>query len=123
MAEFPEAKAIAFFAYKRTDGFEVSLTLRDETGQEVLNRIEGAITKIKEEGGVPVAKYNSASRGASGGATRDIEYVDGKVCPKDGGRLIKGQSKDGSKKFEKCENGKYNWTTKQTEGCQYILWV
>lgn len=56
-----EAPAVAFFAYKRTDGFEVSLTLRDESGKTVLERIEGAIMQIKNAGGVPVAKYQRRS--------------------------------------------------------------
>lgn len=110
-----EARAIAFFSYKRTDGYEVSLTLRDDTGKAVLDRIEGAIALVKKEGGVPLPKYQS-----KGFNKPEKEYVEGRTCPIDQGRLVKPPV--GSKAPIKCENNKWNPVTKQSEGCLFFEW-
>ena len=49
------------------------------------------------------------------------EYIEGRTCPNDGGRLIKPGA--GTKKPIKCENSKWNPTTKQAYGCTYIEWT
>ena len=53
-----EKTSIAFFAFKRTDGFEVSLTFRGDSGTEVLEKVDKSIEAIKAQGGTPVAKSN-----------------------------------------------------------------
>lgn len=51
-----EAKAVCFTNYKRTDGFEISLTFRGDSGTEVLNNMDKALESLKEKGATPVAK-------------------------------------------------------------------
>ncbi len=55
-------------------------------------------------------------------ATPKIEYVEGKVCPKDGGKLIVNITKSG-KKFYKCENAKWDNENKKNIGCDYVDWL
>ena len=110
-----EARAIAFFSYKRTDGFEVSLTLRDDNGKAVLDRIEAAVALVKKEGGTPLPKYQS-----KGFQKAEKEYIEGRVCPKDGGKLIKPPA--GTNRPIKCENGRYDFATKTTIGCDFTEW-
>lgn len=113
---FPEAAAVVNIDYKRTDGFVVKLTLRDATGEHLLTRLEGAIAKIKEEGGTPYEKSFGTKF-----PPKPIEYVEGQRCPLDGGRLVKSTTKAG-KKFVKCENNKWNATLRKPEGCSYTQW-
>lgn len=54
-----EKKAIAFTSYKRSDGFEISLTFRGDTGTEVLTLLDKAISAIVEKGGTPLSKNAS----------------------------------------------------------------
>lgn len=55
-------------------------------------------------------------------ATPKLGYVEGKTCPKDGGRLILNVSKTG-KKFHRCENAKWDNENKKNVGCDYIDWL
>ena len=113
--KFPEAGAVAFFSYKRTDGFVINLTLRDTTGKDVLDRIEGAISKVKEQGGVPHEKFGG------GFPKKAVNYVEGRVCPKCGSKLVNSVKKK-KKKFIKCETNKWNRDLQKAEGCEFIEW-
>lgn len=115
--KFPEAGAVAYFGYKRTDGFEVSFTLRDKTGAELMKRVDGAIAKIKETGGTPLPLKG----GFGNKEKKPLDFIEGRVCPKDGGRLIKTITKTG-KGLVKCENNKYDFATKQAIGCPFTEW-
>lgn len=53
-----EAPAIVFTNFKRPDGFEVSLTLRGESGIELLAKMDKAIDLLKEKGCTPVTRYS-----------------------------------------------------------------
>jgi hypothetical protein len=112
MTDFPEAGAVVNVDYKRTDGFVVKLTLRDATGAEVLKRLEGAIAVIKKDGGVPYERSYGKQPVAK-------EYIEGRVCPVDGGKLVKPSKPN---QPIKCDNGRYDFPTKTTIGCQYIEW-
>ncbi len=114
--QLPEAGAVAFFSYKRLDGFEVSLTLRDSDGKTVLDRIQGAIEAVKGQGCTPLP-LRSATFAKK---PLDKVYVEGRVCPLDGGKLLKGS--DATKWAEKCENGKWDAATRKTIGCNHIVW-
>lgn len=109
-----EAGIVMFTNYKRTDGFEVSITLRGEELSLVAGDLDMAIKSIIKAGGTPVSRQSQKY------SPKPVEYVENRVCPKDGGRLIKPEA--GSNKPIKCENGKYDWKTKTTSGCQYIEW-
>jgi hypothetical protein len=107
-----EAPASVNFTYKRADGFIVQLTLRDETGEAVLKRLDGAINKIVELKGIPYERQ-------SGFKKREVEYT-GELCPLDKGRLIKPPV--GSNRPIKCENSKYDFATKTSSGGKFIKW-
>lgn len=51
---------------------------------------------------------------------REPEYVAGRICPKCKNKLIYFESK--GKKHIKCSTSKYDWTTKKSTGCDFILW-
>lgn len=51
-----EKNAIEFTAYKDAKGFERSLTLRGDSGTEVIEKMNKAIDAILEKGGTPIAK-------------------------------------------------------------------
>jgi hypothetical protein len=115
--QFPEAGAVAYFGYKRIDGFEISLTLRDKTGAALLKRIDGAIKEVVGAGGTPLPLRGG---GFPAKQAKPKDYVPNAVCPKDGGRLYYTETKKG--KLIKCENSKYDFTTRTSSGCDYVKW-
>lgn len=115
--QFPEAGAVCYFGYKRSDGFEVSFTLRDKTGSMLMKRLEGAIAEIKKAGGTPLPLKGGFSRPEK----KPQDFVEGRVCPLDGGRLVKAVTKQG-KKLIKCENNKWDFAQKKAVGCQFTEW-
>lgn len=112
---FPEAGAVINIDYKRTDGFVVKLTLRDENGTKVLMRLDEAIKKIVELGGSPYEK-------SFGKPAKPVEYVEGRMCPTCGSKLVYSTTKEG-KKFIKCSTNKWNAMTRQPEGCKFVDWL
>lgn len=99
-------------AYK---GIDVLLTQRDLNveAKPFLEKAKIAIDWALANGfEVPVKGFKSAPK--------EKDFVEGKVCPLDGGKLIKPPL--GSRAPIKCENQKYDWTTKVTSGCAYIEW-
>jgi len=52
--ESNEAAAVIFTNYKRTDGFEVSFTLRGDSGSDLMGKFDKAIEAIKASGGTPL---------------------------------------------------------------------
>jgi ssDNA-binding Zn-finger/Zn-ribbon topoisomerase 1 len=55
-------------------------------------------------------------------STPDIEYVNGRVCPKDKGKLVISKTKTG-KTFYKCENAKWDAEAHKSIGCDYVDWL
>lgn len=111
--QLPEAPASVNFTYKRKDGFIVQLTLRDETGKEVLKRLDGAIAEIVKTGGAPYEK-------SFGKQQKPIDYVTDRKCPKCGNRLVRTETKKG--KVIKCETNKFDFQTKTASGCPFVEW-
>jgi hypothetical protein len=72
------------------------------------------IIKNIGKGGTAIAKNRQ------GYAPKVVEYVENKVCPLDGGKLIKPPV--GTNRPIKCENGKYDFATKVSSGCDYKEW-
>lgn len=114
MNNLPEAPVTMFTNYKREDGFEVSLTLRGEDLKTVATNLDEAIKAIMKKGGTPV------SRQKAGYPPKTVDYIENRVCPLDGGKLIKPPV--GTNRPIKCENGKYDFATKTTVGCQFTEW-
>lgn len=110
-----EAPIVMFTNYKRADGFEVSLTLRGTNLSTVATQLDKSIKSIIENGGTPVSRQNGFKKDKP-----PVEYIEGRVCPLDGGKLIKPPV--GTQRPIKCENGKYNFQTKQAYGCGFTEW-
>lgn len=111
----PEAPVTMFTNYKRTDGFEVSVTLRGNDLKEVATLLDMAIKGIVASGGTPVSRQKTG-----GFPPKQIDYADGD-CPKCGSRLVNASTKDG-RKFVKCSTNKWNFAEKKAEGCEYTKW-
>jgi hypothetical protein len=71
--------------------------------------------------GYQVQTTKSYGGGSKPAYTPKEKKYTGELCPNDGGRLYTETTKNG-KTFTACENRKYDFTTKQTTGCNYIVW-
>ena len=111
----PGAEAPTSVTYSITskDGFNALFTIREVSVNDLLQKMGMVEAKLI------ALQYKPQVRGFG---QKPVEYVEGKVCPKCGGRLVVKQKKDGSP-FHKCERGKYNSFTKQNEGCDFIDWL
>lgn len=116
--QLPEAPASATVKIKSPNGFEWLFTIRDEHASTLVFKMNSMEDNWIKFGWTPLAQ-NSYQKPT----VKPVEYIEGRMCNLCGKRLIKGQSKDGSKKFEKCEDNRYNWQTKQQEGCRFITWL
>ena len=109
-----EMPVVMFTNYKRTDGFEVSVTLRGTNIQEVAVDLDTTIKLIIKSGGTPVSRQKPQY------APKVVDYVVGEVCPLDGGKLINPPA--GTNRPIKCEHGRYDFATKTTSGCSFTKW-
>lgn len=110
-----ESPASVTYSITSRDGFNALFTLREETGEKLLSKMAVVESKLLALLYKPQIKQTF-------GAKKEVEYVEGKKCPKCGGRLIKKVSSIG-KPFHKCENGKWDFTTKQATGCDFVDWL
>lgn len=98
------------------NGFVWNLTLRKGiTSLEidsVLSLIDTAQLKAISKG----FKYHEKKSNFP--AKKVAEFIEGKACPKCGEKLVKGVGKVA----EKCSTNKYDFTTKTSSGCDYVLW-
>ena len=107
-----EAPASATLSVITPKGFNTLFTIRDMSVNELIKKITIVEEKISELGYKPQIKPVF-------GAKKEVSYVEGKLCPVDGGKLKIINSKDG-KTYWSCENGKYDYTTKVKSGCQFF---
>lgn len=113
-SQLPEAPASVTYNVVSKDGFSALVTHRSDTIKELLEHMETIEQKLLEKG------YKPQVRG--GGFKREVEFVEGRICPKCNGKLIKKTSKAG-KMFYKCENGKYDFVAQKNTGCDYVDWL
>lgn len=113
MPDFNEAPASVTYTIQTKNGFNCLYTLRELTGQDLLDKMERCEADFAKRGIVPqpIKKF--------GGANKEVEYIPDQKCPTCGGRLVRGQGKVKAK----CENNKWNALLKRPEGCPYIQWV
>lgn len=111
----PEAPASATVKIKSPNGFEWLFTVRDEKASVLSFKMRAMEKNWMEQGFTPLAQNAFGKKPAA-----PVEYVQGRTCPQDGGRLVKPPV--GSKAPIKCENNKYNFQTKQSYGCPYKIW-
>jgi hypothetical protein len=114
--QLQEAPASVTYSITSPDGFNALFTVREMSGTELLGKMSGTIEKkLLELGYKPQAPK-------MGYPPKVKDYVEGRVCPVDGGKLVNKVSKAG-KKYIQCENGSYNPVTKTTDGCKYTEWL
>lgn len=110
-----EAPASATLSVITPKGFNTLFTIRDMSVNELIKKITIVEDKLDELG------YKPQIRQAFG-QKKDLQYVEGKTCPKDGGKLIKKVSKAG-KEYHACENGRYDFKTGTKSGCDFVDWL
>ena len=113
MNELQEAPASVTYNITSPDGFNALFTIREMNGTELMKKMEIIEKTLKEKGYKPQVK---------GFQKKEVEYVEGGVCPLCKGRLVKKVTKTG-KPYNKCENGKWNPATQQPEGCKFVDWL
>jgi uncharacterized protein with PIN domain len=111
MEKSNEAPASVTYSISR-NGFNILFTVRDDSGLTLLDRMEAIEKKLNSLGYIPQVKKTF-------GEKKPVEYVEGKVCPKCGKRLI---VVNNDKIESKCEGNKWNPVTKQSEGCDFVNW-
>jgi hypothetical protein len=109
----PEAPASVTYSITTAKGYSALFTLRDMTGTGLLEKMDQVEEVFEKKGYKPQVR---------GFAKKEVTFVEGKKCPKDGGRLIEKISTKTGKKFLKCENGRWNPQTGPS-GCDYIDWL
>lgn len=114
MTDLPEAPSSVTLSLITPKGFPALFTLRETTGTALINKIALLEKELEEKGYKPQSVRGSYQK-------KELEYVQGRTCPKCGSRLVVAFKKDGSK-FFKCETNKYNKFTGQAEGCNYVDW-
>lgn len=110
----PEAPASVTYSVTSPNGHGALVTVRDEKMSDLMIKMERMEKWFGDKGYTPQKK--------GGSYQKPVDYVEGKSCPKCGGRLIKKTKKDGSP-FHQCENRKWNATTKEATGCSFIDWL
>jgi hypothetical protein len=113
--QLPEAPASVTYSIMTKNGFPVLFTVRAESGLELLEKMLVIEKKLLESGATPQQQRHFEKK------EKVVEYVEGRVCPVDGARLVKKTTKDG-KVIVECENRKFDFATKQTTGCSFIEW-
>lgn len=118
--DIPEAPCSFTFAIKVPTGdtgvlLPVLYTERFSNREEGINALFDTAKQLYMGGCTPDAR-----RGFSGAKTPP-EYIVGRSCPKCGGKLTTSTTKTG-KTLIQCEHRKYDFTTKQVSGCDYMEW-
>ena len=112
--ELPEAPASITLTVKTAKGFPALLTMRDVEMSKLMEKVAVIETWMESHGWTPHEK-------TYGRKETPKDYVEGRMCPLDGARLIK-QITTAGKTMIKCENNRYNFQLKKSEGCQFVEW-
>ena len=96
---------------KTETGFILNVNLRRDTLDQAYTELKTFILKNK---------FQPYEKSFNKGTPKPVEYVENRVCPLDGGKLIKPPV--GTNRPIKCANGKYDFATKTTVGCQFTEW-
>jgi hypothetical protein len=117
MISLNEAPASVTLSVVTPKGFPALFTVRDTSGLDLLAKLDTIEKKLEEKGFKPQVKTFGG-----GFPKKEVEYVEGEVCPKDKGRLIKKLTKAG-KPYYACENGHYDFKTGVKSGCDFVNWL
>jgi hypothetical protein len=113
--DLQEAPASATLSIVTPKGYNTLFTLRDMTGESLLTKITALEAKLEALG------YKPQVRPVFG--KKEVEYVEGRTCPKCQGRLVKKTKKNGGM-FYQCENKKWDaMLNKNVGSCDYTDWL
>lgn len=116
-SQLPEAKASATITVKTPAGFETLITIRDYEDKELTKKQLSYLLNLDKT--LIELKFTPVVRGYGAKEKKPIEYVEDRVCPKDGAKIVVGTGKV----KERCEHYKYDFTAKKNVGeCDYIVW-
>ncbi|KKR00142.1 MAG: hypothetical protein UT24_C0016G0031 [Candidatus Woesebacteria bacterium GW2011_GWB1_39_12] len=113
-----EPKNSATFSMTTLGGFNVLFTIREgdiKATKDLVSLVVAVDKHFTEVGFKPQVKS------FGGGFPKKEKEYTGDICPKDSGRLYHMVTKTG-KDMCKCENSKYDFTTKTSSGCDFIAW-
>lgn len=111
----PEAMGSITFTVK-IEGFPALYTVRDaDSGRELLKKLPAIVKGMKEIGMIPDERFKV-------GMKKPTEYVEGRVCPTCGNKLVYKYKKDGGK-YIRCSTNVWNPQTQTATGCQYVNWM
>lgn len=112
-----EAPASATLSVVTPKGYNTLFTLREMSGTTLLTKITSLENKLEKLGYKPQVKQTF-------GQKKEIEYVEGKACPKCKGRMVKKVSSKTNKEFHQCENKKWDGARNINTGtCDYTDWL
>lgn len=114
-ANLPESPASVNTRLKSPNGFIYQWTMRDEKNSNLFFKIREMEKKWLAEGFTPVEQTSGFPKREA----KPIEYVEGRVCPKCGNKLVHATKKDGTK-FVKCSTNKF--INGQATGCPFVDW-
>lgn len=118
MNDFPEAPASATVKIKTKLGFEWLFTVRSDSVLEpktgLFAKIDSLEKEFTERGWTALAQNNGFPK-------KEKDFISGRTCPKDGGRLFNSVTKTG-RKFIKCENNKWDAMQQKAIGCDFVEW-
>jgi len=116
--DYPEAPASVSYTIKTKNGFSAIFTMRDTEAKELVNKMSTIEEYWLKTGVTPDIKTYGKP------PSNPVEYVEGRNCPNCGNKLVyfEIKTKPGIKHI-RCSTQKYDFTTKQTVGCQFTEWA
>ena len=111
--DLPESPTSVTYSVTSPKGYNALVTIRDEKFSELVVKMEFAEKWFDDKGYKPQVK---------GFPKKELEYVEGKKCPKCGSGIVKKLKKDG-KPYHKCEKGGWDKINNKPTGCDYIDWL
>lgn len=99
------------------NGFDVLMTFRSDEPAKLMVTLKEKSDFLKDNG----YKAKPQRTFGAGVSKPPAEVVPDRKCPICGSNLIYATTKEG-KKFIKCSTNKWNFQTKQSEGCTYTDW-
>lgn len=112
-----EAPASANVRVQTQNGYQWQITMRTETVKDLVSQIKVMEALFANESwSVPEWQKDEDKP-----KKYEPEYVEGRVCPTCGEKLVYAKKQDGTK-FIKCSTNKWNKFKKKAEGCPYVEW-
>jgi len=113
-----EQKNSATFSITTLGGFNVLFTIREDDIKATKNLVSLVVAVDKH---FTEIGFKPQVKSFGGGFPKKEKEYTGDVCPKDGGKLYHILTSTG-KDMCKCENGKYDFKTKTSSGCDFVAW-